>query len=227
MWLQFLKRAALALGLAALLISSGQSGAGAEAGNVSPQATLYNQIDGINLTGVASTRVTGTFTPFNQAADDFPVPGPEWFIISRVEVRGAIAGAAPNSVLVEFYDGGSGLPTNLLYSQTGGIAGGADGNYVLDLPTPAVIRPSGARYWISVQSQSTSVTVNWFWFTRSQAPGTGASAYKSLSLDGCQNVWALRSACETTAGTGPDNQFQLSGITFVPTAFVYLPLIRR
>lgn len=227
MWLQFLKRAALTFGLAAFLVSGGQVGVMAQEGDLNPQAVLYNQIDPVNLTGVSSTRVTGTFSTFTQAADDFAVPGPEWFIISRVEVRGAIAGAAPNAVLVEFFDGASGLPTTLLYSQPGNIAGGADGNYALDLPTPAVIRPSGARYWVSVQTQSNSVTVGWFWFTRSQAPGTGASAYKSQSLDGCRNVWALRSACETTGGTGPDNQFALSGFTFVPTAFIYLPLVSR
>lgn len=227
MWLQIVKRSVLVVGLVVLTVSGGQASRQVQAGEVDMQATLYNQIDPTSLAGVSSTRVTGSFNTFLQAADDFPVPGPEWFIISGVEVRGATAGGASNAVQVEFFQGSGGLPGALLYSQAGAITAGADGNFVLSLPTPAVMRPSAAPYWVSVQAQSSTVTVGWFWFTRSLAPATTASAYKSQSLDGCRNVWAPRSACETTAGAGADNQFALTGFTFIPTAFIYLPLVSR
>jgi len=233
MWLQFLKRAvfavaggALACGLAMLSVSGGQAEVRAQQGDISPQAVLYNQIETPNQEGVSSTRVSGTFPTYTQGADDFRVPGPEWFIISSVEVRGSLAGGAPNSVLVEFYDTLNDLPGNLLYSQTAGV-GGTGGDFVLTLPTPAVLRPSGTPYWLSVQSQSTSITVLWFWGTRSQVASSNPAAYKTATLPGCTNVWASRNTCAAVAGAGPDNQFAISGNTFIPTAFVYLPLIRR
>jgi hypothetical protein len=226
MWLRFLKRIALAIGLATLIASGGRAGVRAQEGTVSPQAVLYNQIEATSQEGVSSTRVTGTFPTYTQGADDFRVPGPEWFIISSVEVRGTIAGAPPNSVLVEFYDTVNNLPGNLLYSQTASI-GGAGGDFVLTLPTPAVLRPSGTPYWLSVQSQSNSITVVWFWGTRSQVAGSNAAAYKTATLPGCTNVWAPRNNCAAVAGAGPDNQFSISGFTFIPTAFLYLPLISR
>lgn len=226
MWLRFLKHAALATALAALTLSGSRAGVRAQEGTVSPQAVLYNQIEATSQEGVSSTRVTGTFLTYTQGADDFRVPGPAEFIINSVEVRGAIAGAAPNSVLVEFYDTIGDLPGNVLYSQTASI-GGTGGDFVLTLPTPAVLRPSGTPYWLSVQSQSTSPTVLWFWGTRSQAASSNPAAYKTATLPGCTNVWVPRSTCAPVSGAGPDNQFSISGFAFIPTAFVYLPLIRR
>ncbi|MCS6909176.1 MAG: hypothetical protein NZM11_01195 [Anaerolineales bacterium] len=226
MWLKFLKRAALAFGLAVVVASGGQAGAKAHEGMLGPQAVLYNQIEPTSQEGVSSTRVTGNFTTYTQGADDFLVPGPAWFIVNSVEVRGEIAGAPPNSVLVEFYNTVNNLPGNLLYSQTASV-GGAGGDFILTLPTPAVLPASGTPYWLSVQSQSNSPTVVWFWKTRSQVAGSYPAAYKTATLPGCTNVWASRSTCATVAGAGPDNQFSLSGIAFTPTAFLYLPLIRR
>lgn len=226
MWLRFPKYTALAITLAAMLALGGQTGAKAQQGAVSPQAVLYNQIEPTSQEGVSSTRVTGTFTTYTQGADDFRVPGPEWFILNSVEVRGTVAGAAPNSVLVEFYDTIGNLPGNRLYSQTASI-GGAGGDFVLTLPTPAVLRPSGTPYWLSVQSQSTSPTVVWFWGTRNQVTGSNPAAYKTATLPGCTDVWAPRNTCALVVGAGPDHQFSISGFTFIPTAFIYLPLVSR
>ncbi|MDW8328040.1 MAG: choice-of-anchor R domain-containing protein [Anaerolineales bacterium] len=226
MWLKFLKHVMLAFGLVVMFASGSQVGVRAHEEAVNPQTVLYNQIAATSQEGVSSTRVTGTFPTYTQGADDFLVPGPAWFIVNSIEVRGEIVGAAPNSVLVEFYNTVNNLPGNLIYSQTANI-GGTGGNFILTLPTPAVLPASGTPYWLSVQSQSNSPTVVWFWKTRSLVAGSNPAAYKTATLPGCTNVWATRGTCEPVAGAGPDNQFSLSGIAFTPTAFLYLPLIRR
>ncbi|MDQ2806925.1 MAG: hypothetical protein M3Z04_08455, partial [Chloroflexota bacterium] len=173
---------------------------------------LYDQYNNAGTNATVSQDFEAANDAFdNQAADDFVVPaGPAW-TISEVDVQGVyFNGSGPAaSFNVYFYQDTGTLPGTQVYAATG-LAYSGSTNFVIPLPSPAVLTPG--TYWLSVQARMDFTPGGeWGWTDRTVASNSGAAWRNPGGGFGtaCTPNWDRRGGICGIDAAAPDQVFRL------------------
>ena len=196
--------------VAAPVVSTNQGGGPA----VQPvgRDTLYDQTGTAGDNGFSSQDFETAYDAYDaQAGDDFVVPAGETWTIDYVAVVGSWSVAGPaNSVNIEFYADGGGLPGASVCSYPGVAPIDLyDASFAVDLPTDCVL--GAGTYYVSVQGQVDFATGGqWYWTLSTSANGTDWVWRNPLGGFGVGcTTWSDGYGC--IGSVGPDMAFLLGG----------------
>lgn len=236
MYAKFVKLSLSGLGLLTLLLAGGpvvHAEHVLDNGQSVGVQDTYSQLGGGTGT-IKSQRFASGTTTFTKVAADIQVPSGPWWLVNQVTVPGTLTlgqGITLQNVTVEFYVDSASKPGTNHSSPIVLSSGLISGNSVLNIPTVAL--PPNRTYWMSVQATFSNYTpgiqffTEWNWSTRSQA-GSNLGA-ETGSSPGC-DMWNVpwdNCGSSTQHPVERDVQFSLTYTPFTPTAFIYLPVIRR